>query len=127
MSAPAADGMANEEIQPQMVGEATGLHILYYVKNPDLTFDAYIDNSPAGTVFVPTRVSTQSSPGTLTVPQYDPIIAWAYMGDYIGITTDGKNQYMAWGDNRDRIVNFLYPQGRADADVYSAVQYNGQP
>jgi hypothetical protein len=73
-------------------------------------------------VFAPLRVSTQSSPGVYTFPQFDPIIAYAYMGDYIGMTTDGTNQYMAWGDNRDRIVSFLYPQGRNDPDVFSAVQ-----
>jgi hypothetical protein len=120
---PVADGIENDEIQPAMVGDSNGLHILYYVRNPDLTLDTYIDNSPAGTpTFTPQRVSTQSFPGVYTVPQFDPIIVFGYMGDYIGMATDGKNQYMAWGDNRDRITSFLYPQGRNDPDVFSAVQ-----
>jgi hypothetical protein len=121
-STPAADGQVNDEIQPAMVGDASGLHILYYVRNPDLTLDTYVDNSPTGTAFTPVRVSNLSFPGVYTFPQFDPIIAFGYMGDYIGITTDGAHQYMAWGDNRDRTCDFLFPTCRNDPNVYSAVQ-----
>ena len=68
------------------------------------------------------RVSTVSSPGVFTIPQFDPIIASAYMGDYIGSATDGNRQYFAWGDNRDSVTTFMWPQGRNDPDVFFAKQ-----
>lgn len=113
-----------DEIQPAMAGDASGLHILYYVRNADLTLDTYVQNSPTGDpgTFVPLRVSTMSFPGAYTFPQADPIIAFGYMGDYIGITTDGVHEYMTWGDNRDRVCNFLYPACRPDPNVYEAIQ-----
>jgi hypothetical protein len=67
-------------------------------------------------------VTTTSFPGVLTVPQFDPIIAFGYMGDYIANVSDGNRQYFAWGDNRDRVTNFLWPQGRNDPNVYFAKQ-----
>ena len=33
---------------------------------------------------------------------------------------DGGRQYFAWGDNRDRVRNWLYPNGRHDPNVYFA-------
>jgi hypothetical protein len=44
------------------------------------------------------------------------------MGDYISSVSDGTHQYFAWGDNRNTVTNFLYPQGRNDPDVFAAVQ-----
>ena len=48
--------------------------------------------------------------------------AFGYMGDYIANVSDGSHQYFAWGDNRNRVTNFLYPNGRADPDVFFAKQ-----
>ena len=39
------------------------------------------------------------------------------MGDYIANVGDGHRQYFAWGDNRDRVPNWLYPNGRHDPNV----------
>ena len=66
------------------------------------------------------RVTNTSFPGVLTLPNFDPIIALAYMGDYIASASDGSQRYIAWGDNRDVVTDFLYPQGRADPNVYFA-------
>ena len=60
--------------------------------------------------------------GTLTFPQFDPIIAFGYMGDYIANVSDWATEYFAWGDNRDTVTGFLYPSGRADPDVFFARQ-----
>jgi hypothetical protein len=65
-------------------------------------------------------VTTQSVQGTLTIPQFDPIIAVGYMGDYIANVSDGSHQYFAWGDNRDSVTDFLFPNGRNDPDVFFA-------
>ena len=55
-----------------------------------------------------------------TVPQFDPQIAFGYMGDYIANVSDGTHLYLAWGDNRDRVTNFTHPSGRNDPDVFFA-------
>jgi hypothetical protein len=69
------------------------------------------------------RVTSQSFPGVYTLPQFDPIIAFTYMGDYIANASDGTHQYIAWGDNRDIVTNFLWSQGRNDdPDVFFARQ-----
>ena len=112
----------NDEVQPALSGDAAGLHLLYYRRNPDNTLDVFVANSTNGSSFVARRVTTQSSPGVYTIPQFDPIIAFGYMGDYIANVTDGTHQYFAWGDNRDRVTNFLWPSGRNDPDVFAAKQ-----
>ena len=111
---------SGDEVQPALSADRSGIHLLYYQRNPDNTLDVLVGNSPNGTGFTTKRVTTQSFPGTLTVPQFDPIIAFAYMGDYIANVSDGVHQYFAWGDNRDHITNFLYPNGRNDPNVFFA-------
>ncbi|MEA2546976.1 MAG: hypothetical protein QOI09_2249, partial [Chloroflexota bacterium] len=32
------------------------------------------------------------------------------------------HQYFAWGDNRDKVTNFLWPAGRNDPNIYFARQ-----
>ena len=44
------------------------------------------------------------------------------MGDYISVISGGGRQYYAWGDNRNTVTDFLYPQGRNDPDVFFAKQ-----
>jgi hypothetical protein len=107
----------NDEVQPALSGDASGLHLLYYRRNPNNTLDVFVANSANGSSFVPSRVTTRSSPGVFTIPQFDPIIAFGYMGDYIANVSDGTHQYFAWGDNRDRVTNFLWPNGRNDPIV----------
>jgi hypothetical protein len=111
---------ANDEVQPAISSDASGIHILYYQRNGDNTLDANVADSSDGVSFTTQRVSDQSFPGVLTVPQFDPIIAYGYMGDYIASVSDGSSQYFAWGDNRDIVTNFLWPQGRNDPDVFFA-------
>ena len=112
----------NDEVQPALSGDAAGLHLAFYRRNPDNTLDVFVANSTNGSAFVARRVTTVSSPGVYTIPQFDPIIAFGYMGDYIANVTDGTHQYFAWGDNRDRVTNFLWPSGRNDPDVFAAKQ-----
>ena len=65
-------------------------------------------------------MTTTSSRGTLTVPPSDPLLAIGYMGDYIANVSAGGHQYLTWGDNRDKVLNFLWPAGRNDPDVFFA-------
>jgi hypothetical protein len=106
--------------------DASGLHLLYYEISPvgDGTsqLDVLVSNSKNGNKWTTSRVNSQSFPGVYTLPQFDPIIAFTYMGDYIANVSDGTHQYFAWGDNRDVVTNFLWPQGRHDPDVFFARQ-----
>jgi hypothetical protein len=113
---------ALDEVQPALSADGNGVHLLYYQRNPNNTLDVLVGNSKNGTGFATKRVTTQSFAGTLTIPQFDPIIAFGYMGDYIANVSDGSRQYFAWGDNRDTVTDPLYPNGRSDPDVFFAKQ-----
>ena len=108
---------ASTELQPAISADSA-LHILYYQANANRTLDTIVADSSDGTSFTTERVTTQSFPGVFTAPQFDPILAPAYMGDYIGNVSDGRHQYFVWGDNRDKVTNFLWPGGRQDPNVY---------
>lgn len=111
-----------DELQPALSADGQGVHLLYYERNMGNTLDVLVGNSHSGVSFVTDRVTTQSFRGALTVPQFDPIAPGGYMGDYIANVSDGSHQYFAWGDNRDAVTNFLYPNGRNDPDVFLARQ-----
>lgn len=113
---------ANDELQPALSSDSEGLHLLYYQRNNDNTLDVFVADSRNGTSFTTRRVTTRSFPGVFTFPPFDPIIAFGYMGDYIANVSDGSHQYFAWGDNRDRVTNFMWPSGRNDPNVYFAKQ-----
>jgi hypothetical protein len=114
---------SNDEVQPAMSAD-TGLHIAYYqIKTGSAgnsMLDVRVSNSTNGRTFTGLRVTSQSFPGVYTLPQFDPIIAFTYMGDYIANVSDGTHQYISWGDNRDIVTNFLWPSGRHDPDVFFA-------
>jgi hypothetical protein len=109
-------------VQPALSADSKGIHLLYYQRNKDNTLDVVVGNSQNGAAFATKRVTTRSFQGTLTIPQFDPIIAFGYMGDYIANVSDGSHQYFAWGDNRNGVTDFLFPSGRNDPDVFLAVQ-----
>jgi hypothetical protein len=115
-------GGATDDVQPALSADGSGIHLLYYHRNPDNTLDVLVGDSRDGTGFATQRVTTQSFPGTLTVPQFDPILAFGYMGDYIANVSDGSHRYFAWGDNRAVVTDFLFPNGRNDPDVFFAKQ-----
>ena len=107
-------------MQPALAADDQGLHLFYYHRNQDDTLDAIVADSSSGTPGARPRVSTKSFPGVFTAPQFDPIIAGGYMGDYVSVVSSGGRQYLAWGDNRDRVVNQLWASGRNDPNVYFA-------
>jgi len=119
----------NDEAQPAVSADSSGVHDLYYEITPSPAndgtrqLDVFVsDSTDGGQTWSPTRVTTQSFPGVYTFPQFDPIIAFGYMGDYIANVSDGTHQYFSWGDNRDVVNDFLWPNGRHDPDVWAAVR-----
>jgi hypothetical protein len=115
----------NDEAQPALSADSA-LHVAYYqistAASGDGQLDVQVTNSTNGSSWKVQRVTSQSFPGVFTVPQFDPLIAFGYMGDYIANVSDGTHQYIAWGDNRDIVSNFLWPSGRHDPDVFFAKQ-----
>jgi hypothetical protein len=112
----------NDEVQPALSSDSGALHLLFYQRNSDNTLDVIAANSTNGSGFIQRTATSRSFPGVLTVPQFDPLIAFGYMGDYIANVSDGTHQYFAWGDNRDKVTNYLWPAGRNDPNVYFARQ-----
>jgi hypothetical protein len=115
-------GGSGEEVQPALSADAAGLHLLYYHRNANNSLDVLLGDSRNGTSFTTKRVTSRPFAGTLTIPQFDPIIAFGYMGDYIANVSHGSHRYFAWGDNRDHVTDFLFPHGRNDPDVFFAKQ-----
>ena len=117
----ATQGM-NDEVQPALSVDSKGIHLIYLRRNADNTLDVFLQNSRTSGGWDTLRVTSQSFPGAITVPNFDPWADAGYMGDYIANVSDGSHQYFAWGDNRDRVTNFLWPSGRNDPNVYFAKQ-----
>jgi hypothetical protein len=113
-------GGGGDEVQPALSADSSGVHVLYYHRYPNNLLDVFAGNSVNGTSFTTRRVTSQSFRGTLTIPQFDPIIAFGYMGDYIANVSHGSHDYFAWGDNRDHVTDFMFPHGRNDPDVFFA-------
>lgn len=111
-----------DELQPAMSSDGGTLQILYYHRNPNNTLDVHLATSGDGSTFTFQRITDRSFPGALTFPQADPIIAQTYMGDYIANVAAAGHRFFAWGDNRDVVTSFMYPQGRPDPDVFFARQ-----
>jgi hypothetical protein len=114
--------VGGDEIQPALSTVSGVLRLLYYHRYPTNTIDVFIGKSTNGSVFPTTRVTSVPFRGSLTIPQFDPFAAFGYMGDYIANVGSGSHVYFAWGDNRDTVTNFMYPQGRNDPDVFFAKQ-----
>lgn len=108
-----------DELMPALSADGA-LHVLYYRRNANNTLDVFDSDSANGSTFTAQRITNQSSPGVFTIPNFDPVIAPGYMGDYISNVSDGTHRYFVWGDNRDTITNFIWPNGRHDPNVYFA-------
>jgi hypothetical protein len=86
--------------------------------NPDIVLAT--SNDRGATWSVSSVTSSVDGDYQPNLPQFDPVIAPAYMGDYISVASDGKTVYAAWGDNRDTVVSPLWENGRPDPDVFFA-------
>jgi hypothetical protein len=108
-----------DEVQPGITADVSGFHIVYYGRTGS-TLDVYDATSTDIANWSVRTITSKSSPGVFTAPQFDPIIAPGYMGDYLANVSVGGQSYFAWGDNRDIVTNALWPDGRHDPDVFFA-------
>lgn len=122
----AVTGGGGDDLQPALTADASGLHVLFYRVRAGGTVLTDLANSTPGGAAAPTwtigQVSSVAFQVPLTSPNFDPIIAPGYMGDYIANVSDGTHQYLSWGDNRDIVKDDLFPAGRVDPDVFFARQ-----
>jgi hypothetical protein len=51
------------QVQPALSADSSGIHLLYFQRNPNNTLDVLVGNSPHGSRFATERVTTQSFPG----------------------------------------------------------------
>jgi len=110
-----------DEVQPGITADQQGFHIAYYARTGSmLNIEEASSNSGDIATWTVRTINTKSFPGVFTAPQFDPIIAFGYMGDYLANVNVGGTGYFAWGDNRDVVTNFLWPDGRHDPDVFFA-------
>jgi hypothetical protein len=107
------------ELQPALSTSGGALHLAYYSIAANNLIDVLLQDRNGSTVTT-RRVSTKSFPGVPNLPQFDPVIADAYMGDYIANVSAGGHEYLAWGDNRDKVQNALWSTARNDPDVFFA-------
>jgi hypothetical protein len=120
-----APGRVNDDItttdqwMPSVAVTAEGVvGVMFYDRRNDpganLNIDVYLAISTNhGTSFHPNqRITTASFPPAVN---FDPVIAFNYMGDYNQMVTHDERFYMVWGDNRDLVG------ARHDPNVYFAV------
>ena len=102
------------------------LTVMYYSTQNSGTrrlIDVYKVTALAGQLFdAPLRVTDVSFGRAQTNPNFDPVVATCYMGDYNGITSPaiglGNSEfYLTWGDNRLPIPPGLPTAGLPDPDV----------
>jgi hypothetical protein len=106
-----------DEVQPAITADGSGFHIAYDARTGS-TLDVDEATSSDLANWIVRTITSRSFPGVFTAPQFDPIVAPGYMGDYIAnVNVDGTG-YFAWGDNRDIVTNALWPAGRHDPDVF---------
>ncbi|HEY3411945.1 MAG TPA: sialidase family protein [Armatimonadota bacterium] len=119
------DKTLNDQFFPALTVTAAGvIGVAWYDRRNDpynQRFDVYLAQSRDGgkTFGANRRVNTVASPLPQVNPNFDPMIAANYMGDYIGIATDGLSFHIAWGDNRD-VLNSTSYGPRPDPDIYYA-------
>jgi len=113
------DATTTDQFMPWMTVDPSGvIFLMWYDRRLDpmnnLMLDVFAAASvDGGLTFSPNVRVTSVSFGVPPLnPNFDPVVAACYMGDYVGATTDATTIYFSWGDNRD-IVN-----GRPDPDVF---------
>ena len=99
----------NNELQPALSASGGALHLAYYSIAPSNLIDVLLQDRRGSTVTT-TRVTTRTFPGVFNLPQFDPIIAPAYMGDYIANVNASGHQYLRGATTATRSGTSCGPQ-----------------
>jgi hypothetical protein len=120
-----AGGGATDQFEPFVaVGGNGAISVAWYDRRRDPANNTLIDvfktfSRDGGATFDPLiRVTDVNFPVPPLNPNFDPVIADCYMGEYIAIAADAKHFYYLWGDNRNTLITPNFPGGRPDPDVF---------
>src|SRR5262249_5618452 len=70
-----------DEVQPAITSDGSGFHIAYYARTGStLDVDEATSNASDIANWTVRTITSKAFPGVFTIPQFDPIIAFAYMG-----------------------------------------------
>jgi hypothetical protein len=110
------DATQTDQWMPSVaVTEEGTVGVMFYDRRNDpganLNIDVYlaISTNHGKTFHANQRITTTSFPPAVN---FDPAIAFNYMGDYNQMVASGEKFYLAWGDNRDTVG------ARHDPNVY---------
>jgi hypothetical protein len=109
----------DDAFMPAIAADKSGVSVVYYLRTSPTTMIARLATSGfAGNAFTPGPLGDAAFGVPSTLPNFDPLIAPCYMGDYNAALRSGGTTYAAWGDNRDQVVDGVWPSGRPDPNVY---------
>ncbi len=112
---------SDDSFMPSLAADDTGVSVMYYLRTGPTTMIARVATSGfAGNTFTTGPLGDVSFGVPFTLPNFDPLIGPCYMGDYTAALRAGGTTYAAWGDNRDVVVDGVWPEGRPDPNVYFA-------
>jgi len=108
-----------DAFMPSVAADDTGVSVTYYerTRHTALTTNLATAAATGGTFTAGPLASTDFGVPS-TNPNFDPLIAPCYMGDYNAVLRSAGTTYAVWGDNRDLVVNPTFPSGRPDPNVY---------
>ena len=96
------------------------MHVLFYDRRDDAgNSDIRVYRAESTDGGLTWQNKTVSAPFGVPVlsPNFDPIVAACYMGDYNFVVPNQTKLYTVWGDNRRVITTIGFPAGRPDPDV----------
>jgi hypothetical protein len=116
------DSTNNDNFFPWLSVSGDGVvHVSFYDRRNDpanLAIDMYrATSSDGGATWNNTRETPASFGVPSLSPNFDPLVALCYMGDYNGSTGQPTNAILTWGDNSRNITTPGFPGGRPDPDV----------
>lgn len=108
-----------DAFMPSVAADDTGVSVTYYERTGDTTLTANLATAAAtGGAFTAGPLASTDFGVPDTNPNFDPLFAPCYMGDYNAVLRTAGTTYAVWGDNRDLVVNPTFPSGRPDPNVY---------
>jgi hypothetical protein len=111
------DATTTDQWMPSVAVSDETVGVMFYDRRNDpanLSIDVYlaISTNKGKSFHRNQRITTASFPPAVN---FDPVIAFDYMGDYNQMVAHDERFYMVWGDNRDLVG------ARHDPNVYFAV------
>jgi hypothetical protein len=116
-----ADGTLNDNFFPAVSVAPNGnVNVIFYDRRNDsgnLAIDLFRARSgDGGQTWTNARITADAFGIPNLNPNFDPLVAACYMGDYNWAITDASSLLPAWGDNRREVLAITGP--RPDPDVY---------